>query len=133
MAKLSEPSMELAERLLSEVGFEKRFVGVKMMPRAGNRVSSIYSFEEAVDFLHPDSLEDLLSVGSRSCVGYLDLDQLRRWVGEGFGDKELAEEMGKEIEKSNSYMDKVKIIKQLMQQRLSQCNKILRDKMRSLF
>ena len=41
MAKLSEPSMELAERLLSEVGFEERFVGTKMMPMAGNRVSSI--------------------------------------------------------------------------------------------
>lgn len=125
MVKLSEPSMELAERLLSEVGFEERFVGTKMTPMAGNRVSSIYSFEEAVDFLHMDSLEDLLAVGGRSSVGYLDLDQLKRWVREVFGDKELAEEMGKEIKKSNSYMDKVKIIKQLMQQRLSQCNKWL--------
>ena len=115
MVKLSEPSMELAARLLGEVGFEKRIVGVKMTPRAGNKVSSIYSFEEAVDFLHMDSLEDLLAVGGRSSVGYLDLDQLTRWVGEVFGDKELAEEMGKEIGKSNSYMDKVKIIKQLMQ------------------
>ena len=70
MVKLSEPSMELAEKLLREVGFEERVVGVKMTPRAGNRVSSIYSFEEVLGFLHTESLEDLLGVDTRSSVGF---------------------------------------------------------------
>ena len=76
MVEFSEPSDELAARILGEVGFEERFVGTKMTPMAGNRVFSIYSFEEAVDFLHMDSLEDLLNVERHPSVGYLDLEQL---------------------------------------------------------
>ena len=125
MTKLSEPSKELARRLLSEVDFEDRIVGVKIMWRAGNKVSSIYSFREAVDFLHTDSLEDLLSMGTRSSIGFIDPDKLKRWVSDVLGDKELAEEMGKEIEKHNNYADMAKVIKQLMQQRLSQCRRMV--------
>ena len=113
------------------MGFEERFAGVKMMPMAGNRVSSIYSFEEAVEFLHMDSLEDLLTLGSRASVGYLDLDQLKKWVGDIFGDKELADEMGKEIKKTDNYMDRMKVVKQMMQERLRQCKEIVGDRIRA--
>ena len=124
MVKLSEPSIELASRLLHEVGFETRLVGVKMHPMAGNRPTSIYSFEEAAHFLHMESFEDVITVGSHSSVGYLELNQLKRWVSEVFGDKELSNEMGKEIEKSDSYMDTAKTVKRLMRQRLDQCKEI---------
>lgn len=124
MVTFSEPSDALAARILGELGFQERFVGTKITPMAGNRVFSIYSFEEAVDFFHMDSLEDLLTVGSRSSVGYLELAQLRRWVESVFKDRELAEEMGKEIEKDSCYMDKMKNIKELMQHRLCQCKEV---------
>ena len=110
MTKFSEPSVELAVRLLSEVGFEERFVGVKMSPKAGNKPCSIYSFEEALDFFETGAL-----------------NRLKIWVSEVFGDKELSNEMGKEIEKSDSYMDTAKTVKQLMWQRLIQCKAIAGD------
>ena len=124
MTTFSEPSMELATRLLSEVGFEERFVGIKMSPKAGNKPCSIYSFEEAIDFFESGALGGLLGLGSRSSVGYLDLNRLKTWISEVFGDKELSNEMGKEIEKSDSYMDTAKTVKQLMRQRLDQCKQI---------
>ena len=62
--------------------------------------------------------------GGPSSLAYLDLNQLKRWVYEVFGDKELSDEMGKEIEKNNSYVDTAGDIRQLMRQRLNQCKKI---------
>ena len=131
MVMFPEPSVEFASRLVSEVGFEERFVGVKMSPKAGNRVCSIYSFEEAVDFFETDALGGLLGVGGPSVLGYLDLNRLQGWITEVFGDKDLAEEMGKEIEKGKSYLDTAKNVKQLMQQRLIQCKEIAGDKIKS--
>jgi len=124
MTGLSKPSAMLAVTLLSEIGFEERFVGVKMSPKVGNRLCSIYSFEEAVDFFETDSLGTLVGIGGGAAVQYLDLSRLQGWVREVFGDQELAEEMGKEIEKNKSYVDTARNVKQLMQQRLDQCKKI---------
>ena len=124
MTGLSNPSAMLAGTLLSEIGFEERFVGVKMSPKMGNVLCSIYSFEEAVDFFETDSLGTLVGIGGGSAIQYLDLSRLQGWVREVFGDQELAEEMGKEIEKNKSYLDTAKNVKQLMQQRLDQCKKI---------
>ena len=124
MTRLSKPSAMLAVTLLREIGFEERFVGVKMSPKVGNRLCSIYSFEEAVDFFEPNSLETLMGMGGGSALGYLDLSRLQGWVQEVFGDQELAEEMEKEIKKNKSYLDTARNVKQLMQQRLDQCKKI---------
>jgi uncharacterized membrane protein len=128
MARLSKPPVALASRVLNEVGFEDRLVGVKMTQRVGNIVYSIYSFEEAMEFLRVANLEDLLHTGSSSSVGYVDQKRLRRWVSEVFGDEELAKEIDKEIERSENYKDWTINIKSLMKQRLSQCKKILEDK-----
>ena len=123
MTSLAKPSPALAAALLSEIGFEDRFVGVKMSPKAGNRLCSIYSFEEAIAFFETDSLGTLVGIGGGSALGYLDLSRLQGWVREVFGDQELAEEMGKEIEKKKSYVATAKNVRQLMQQRLDQCKK----------
>ena len=77
MKNLSTPSRELASRILKEVKYEQRFAGTKMTPMAGNRLTSIYSFEEAVQFLHVDDLGDLMSMGSGASIGYLNL----KWLG----------------------------------------------------
>jgi hypothetical protein len=112
MRGLSKPSAMLAGTLLSEIGFEERFVGVKMSPKAGNMLCSLYSFEEAVDFFETDRLGTLIGMGGGPAVRYLDLSRLQAWVREVFGDQELAEEMGKEIEKKKSYMDTARNVKQ---------------------
>jgi hypothetical protein len=123
MTSLAKPSPALAAALLSEIGFEDRFVGVKMSPKAGNRLCSIYSFEEAIAFFYTDSLGTLVGIGGGSALGYLDLSRLQGWVREVFGDQELAEKMGKEIEKNKSYVDTARNVRKLMQQRLDQCKK----------
>ena len=128
MAGLSKPSDALCSRLLKEVSFEDRFSGVKMTSRAGNRTSSIYSLEEAARFLHMDGPEDLLGSGSRASVGYLDLDRLKEWVDKVFGDRELAGEIGREAGGPGSYLEKVRNIKQLMNQRLAQSRKVAGEK-----
>ena len=124
MAKLSEPTMELAARILMEVGFHERIIGAKMAPMAGNRICSIYSFEEALDFLHMGSSDDILIRGKHSLVGYLDLEQLKIWVRDVFGDNALAEAIDKAVRKSSHYMGRVKSVKELMRQRLNQCKYI---------
>jgi hypothetical protein len=128
MAKLSEPSKDLASRILREVDFEERFVGVKMTPMAGNRMTSIYSFQEAVDFLHMDSLEDLLAVGSHGSVGYLDLNHLKKWISDIFGDMELAEALDQGIGDGDSYMAGLEKAKDLMRERLEQCKAVTPNK-----
>lgn len=125
MAKLSEPSAELASRLRREVEYKERLIGFKMTPMSGNRETSIYGFKEAVHFLHMDSLEDLMILGSGASVGYIDLQQLSRWVREVFGDAELAAEMDRQIAKNASYMENVLVLKKLMRQRLDQCKQIV--------
>lgn len=125
MKKLFDPSAELAYRLRQEVTYKDRLTGFKMTPMSGNRETSIYSFEEAVDFLHMDSLEDLMTLGSGASVGYIDLEQLSRWVSEVFGDVELAAEMDGEISKNTSYLENVTGLNKLMRQRLNQCKQIV--------
>ena len=120
--KLSEPSKELTTRLLSEITFKERLVGVYMHSMAGNIEESIYSFEEAVDLLHFDAGE--LRIRGSGSIGYIDLDELQKWVGDVFGDKELAEAIGEKIKEGSSYKERVLPIKVLMQQRLNQCKEI---------
>ena len=76
MVRLPKPSRDVATRVLGEVSFEERLTGIKMRAMAGNQSLPIYSFEEAVNFLHMDSLDDLLRLGSKSYVGYMDLHAL---------------------------------------------------------
>ena len=123
VVRLSAPSIELATKLLTEVGFNERLVGVSMHPMAGNIEASIYSFEEATNFLHCD--EGDLRIRNTGSIGYINLDELKKWVGEVFGDKELAETIGEKIEKGSNYKEQVEVIQTLMEQRLRQCEKIV--------
>jgi len=123
VVRLSEPTKELATRLLSEVGFKERLVGVTMHPKAGNIGASIYSFEEAANLLHYDAGD--LRIRGTGSIGYIDLYDLQKWVGGVYGDKELAETIGEKIKEGSSYKEQVEAIKPLMEQRLRQCKKIV--------
>ncbi len=126
--KLSQPSEELAARLVAKVGYEKRLVGVRMTPMAGVLEFPIYGLEEAVNFLQVDSFEEVLAGGPRASIPYVDPNALKRWVEEVFGDTELAEALGDAIEEGTNYVETIRPIKGLMEQRLSQCKAVLEDK-----
>lgn len=125
MAALSEPSPELALKLLQEVGYEGRLVGYKMSPATGNEQCSLYSLQEVADFLRMDSLEDYLLKGGHPSIGYVDLEELTRWVGEVLGDRELARALEEELKQGESYQAKVALVKPLLKQRLEQCRALV--------
>lgn len=126
--RLSEPSRELAARLLGEIGFEERLRAANLTPMAGAREHSIYGFRQAVNFLRIDEFEDLMAAGPRASIAYVDPDALRRWVAEVFGDMELADAIGKAIAEGSSYVETMRPVKALMEHRLSQCEAVLTSK-----
>ena len=121
MVSLPEPSREVALRVVSEVDFEERLLGVKMRSMVGNQEHFIYSVKEVIEFLRMEHVEDLLTPGSKEYVGYIDLNILEKWVAEIIRDKDLAEAIKEESERSNNFKDQVTSIKALIAERFSQC------------
>ena len=121
--QLLKPSKELAERLLARVGFKERLIGYKMTPMQGNMEESIYSFKDANDFMWFDFGE--LSVKTSGSIGYIDPVKLEKWIAEVFGDKELADAIGKKAKEYSNYKARFEAIKPLMEQRLKQCREII--------
>jgi len=111
MKKLSEPSRELGDRILGKVAFEDRFIGYRLSERHGAMRVTSYSFQETVNLL-------------KDRLPRVDFDTLLEWVRKVMEDEELAESMATEIsEQSNDY-DRVVGIRNLMEERLTQCKKI---------
>lgn len=121
MAALSEPSVELAAKILSEVADDQQLGGYRMTAGSGPTFFALHSLEAAVNLLGTDSIERLLSQGNRGSLGYIDPGVLKRWVDEVFGDHELAVAIGLEIDAGESYADRVGPIRALLAERLQQC------------
>ena len=66
MVELSQPSKQLADKILTPVSFEQRLVGVKMTPMAGNVEQPIVSLQEAARFLQMASLERVLAARTKA-------------------------------------------------------------------
>ena len=112
MDKLKDPSQELANKILNEVGFEDRLVGFSLRERAGPIPVTMYSFKEVVSLLndlHPR----------------LDFNELERWVRETMGDTELAGEIAVAVRSERSDQDRSLRIKKLMEERLDQCKRLV--------
>ena len=125
MVSLPEPSRDVALRVVGEVGYEERLLGVKMRPMVGNQEHFIYSVKEVIEFLRMESVEDLLTTGSKSYVGYIDLHVLKKWMAEVIGDQGLAEAIEKELEIRDNFKDQLTSVKALIEQRLDQCLALL--------
>jgi len=109
--KLSEPSRDLARRVLAEVDFNRRLVGYKMHRRAGPSPLSLYSFEEVVGLLlHP--------------LSQIDFSELEQWVREVMQDPELADRIREQRTRNVSAMRKTANIRDLMAKRLIQCGRV---------
>ena len=128
--KLSPPPMELAARLLGKVNFKERLIGTRSHPGPGDTDKSLFSFEEAVNFLDAGELT------GEDFVNSISFNSLKKWVDETLGDKELAQAIG-ELTKElfvnwkapyQKYLKSIALItpvKELMQQRLKQSKEIM--------
>jgi hypothetical protein len=125
MSKLPEPSKDLASRLLSEREYEERLVGYEMSPATGNAQRSLYSLQEAYDFVKMGEMADLLLRGGGAIIGYLDLDELRQWVGDVLGDGDLAAAVSEAVAAGENYRDRLLEVRQLMRERLDQCRAVV--------
>ena len=135
---LSQPSRELAVKLLGVVSFPERIFGIKENAGEGDVEETIYSFEEAVGFLDGD-LKGVEEAMKRHPVGEtvysIEPKVLVKWVGETLGDKELAQaieavtrEYYEPMGPYQRYLKNIELIrpvKELMAQRLKQCEEII--------
>lgn len=124
MGQLSMVSKEMAHKLLQEVGFEDRIIGTKMSGSAGNSSNSLYSLKELGRFLRSGTFEELSRRG-HSTMCYINLDEMLHWIGEIYGDKELADAMAADMEKVNSLAEKLDVANGLLEKRLKQCEEVL--------
>lgn len=124
MAKLAEISIEMAQKLLQEVGFEDRIIGINMGGSTGNNEITLYSLQELAMFLHSDSYEDLSQRGhGKMC--YINPEELLRWIGTVYGDQELADAMASDMSEVDSNIDKLEAAAILLRERLQQCDEAL--------
>ena len=120
--KLSQPSRELAIRLLERVNIRDGIIGMLNNIEGNNYECHIFSLNEAIGFLEAYS-NSIMEV--KGITSFLDPNNLRIWVGEALGDRELAEAIGEKISDGSSYKERRLPIKELMEQRLKQCKEIL--------
>jgi hypothetical protein len=113
MKPFQPPTKELATRILGEVDFPDRLIGHRMRRRMGPVPVSLYSFEEVVRFLTED-------------IPQMDLDDLRAWVAEKIGDRDLARAIDEISRKEMDEPDKYLHIRGLMAARLGQSRRVAR-------
>jgi hypothetical protein len=112
MGKLKGLSRELAIRILTEVDFGDRLCGFSLRERSGPMPVTMYSFKEVISLLnepHPR----------------LDFNELEGWVRKTMGDRELAEQIREAIRRGKSDQDRSLRIKNVMEERLNQCKKMV--------
>ena len=84
-AQLTPPSVELAGKILREVGWEEKLEGRSCDSGSGDMSEYVYQIKHAYNLLQSD-------------VFRLDLRKLQQWVGEVLGDEEVAAEIGALLE-----------------------------------
>jgi hypothetical protein len=125
LVELSQPSTELAARILAPVSFEQRLVGVKMTPMAGNVEQPIVSIPEAAAFLQMASLERVIAAGPRASVPYIDPKALQAWILDIFADQELSEAILEEVAKGTNYREQADSTRELLELRVEQARAVL--------
>jgi lysozyme family protein len=111
-AQLSEPSEELAARILARVSFNDRYTLAMVHPHTGPMPMDVYSFEQVANLLNAPGL-------------HLDLKTLAKWLEKVMGDEELAARTLEAIEKSPQ--EKALLTRSLMQERLEQCRAMMEE------
>jgi len=123
-AILSEPTPELAARLMGDVGFEKRLTGLKMASMGGPNPCPLHSLAEVVGFIHIGDYETAMR-DMHATVGYIDPSALARWVAEVLEDEELATAILEREAAGENYGAVAMPIKELLLERITQCRAVL--------
>ena len=146
--KLSQPTRELAIKLLDKVSFGDRFTWYMASPGklGGQLETQLVTFSnlgEAVDFL--ELCQDYYNRGdylyerNLTDVKYINLEFLGNWIGKTLGDQELADAIKAELLKDSCNTHNLKDvirycshlvppIKGLIQKRLKQCREVASQK-----
>ncbi|MBM4764515.1 hypothetical protein [Bacillus sp. B15-48] len=117
----------MATKLLSEIDFTHHLQGVKYHAMSGGTPVYITGLVEAKDFLHFSSVESLTTLGGGGTIHYLDFTKLRTWVENMYEDQELSDAIAEEIEKGSCYADTIGPIKQLLEERIKQCQSLVQN------
>jgi hypothetical protein len=112
VGKLKDPSRDLAVRILTEVDFGDRLNGFSLGERSGPMPVTLYSFAEVVTLLNDP-------------YPRIDFIELETWVGKTMGDNELADQIAEAIKKGHSDQERTHFIKDLLEERLNQCKKLV--------
>lgn len=125
LPSLSMPTRDLATRLMGQVSFEDRVLGVMSHPAGGQNWDALYSFQEATQFMGVG--------GDWMCS--IAPDVLKKWIGDTLGDKELAQAIGEiakvldscqdSFEREKKEIELIGPISQLMEKRLRQAREVL--------
>lgn len=128
MTRLSDITAEMAGKLVNEVQYGNHIIGTRYHSMAGSIPVLMTYLHEVKTFLHIGSPGSLKTLGGSGAVNYVDLDKLTKWIRDVFDDQELANAIDEEIEKGNSYAERIWPIKLLIEERLSQCYAVLEMK-----
>jgi len=112
MRRLNEPGLELAGRVVTEVGFDDRLFGYRLQPRVGPVAMTFYSFEEVTTFLFDP-------------MPYLDRATLECWLQDVMGDEEVAESIRDVAASGDADFKKMQLVGGLMVERLGQCKSVM--------
>jgi len=123
--QLSDISVEMAKKLMGEVEFKDRIIGTKMSGAGGNNRVSMYSLQEAAEFLYSDSVDKLMQMG-KSTIAQIDIQQLIKWIADVYEDQELANAITEDTATTDIYVEKIKIAKTLIEERINQCEEVLK-------
>lgn len=113
MAALKQPSEELVRHILREVSFEERFEGYGLRERSGPKRETMYRFEELVSFLNDQHPR-------------FDFDDLAAWLRDIMQDVELADHVNTAVSKAMSNQARCEAVRELLQERLAQCQEASR-------
>lgn len=125
MPELVQPTPEKAEQILREVGVDEQFVGLKMSSMGGSSPSALFDLATTASFIKIGDYQDALRPTSQATIGYVDLNQLVKWVDEVVGDTELAAAIKDEVDTGKAFGYVAPAIKELMTQRVRQCEAVL--------
>jgi hypothetical protein len=128
MSRLSEVSEEEAAKFLSEVEFVNHIKGTTFHAMSGGKEVYILGLKEVAQFLHFGSMKSLTTLGGGGTINYMDFAKLRTWISDIICDKELAEAIDEETKKGSGFAHMVRPIKDLLQERVNQCEAVLQSK-----
>lgn len=131
MSSLTEPSEDLARRILGEVAWDDRVVG-HALKASGTFTYTLLSLEQVTHFVAMSTFDvtpgELLVRGGNVTACYVRPEGLQEWIGTVLDDPELSAAVAGLIAADNglnSYPVFMQPITQLLQERMSQARAVL--------